>query len=110
MLTPLVDKGVAAGLDMTSPYVESTLRTGRLLMAGVADPASADDVASVIWHAISTDAPMLRYRVGRDAEALAANRAVVSDEEWIAGLTMVDDAQWRANMKSWAATDVPPLG
>ncbi len=110
VLTALVDKGVKAGLDMTSPYIESTLRTGRLLMAGVADPASADDVAGVIWHAITTDAPVLRYRVGRDAEALAANRAVLSDEQWIAGVTVVDDDQWRANMKSWAATDVPGFG
>jgi len=110
VLTPLVDKGVAAGIDMGSPYVESVLRTGRLLMAGVADPASADDVAGVIWHAISTDKPVLRYPVGKDAEALAANRAVLADEAWIAGLTMVDDEQWRANMAAWGATDVPGMG
>ena len=110
VLTPLVDKGVQAGLDMKSPYLESILRTGRLLMAGVADPASADDVADVIWHAITTDTPVLRYRVGRDAEALAANRPALTDEEWIAGLTMVDDEQWRANMSAWGATDVPGMG
>jgi hypothetical protein len=79
-------------------------------MAGAGDPASADDVADVIWRTISTEAPVLRYRVGRDAEALAANRAVLADEEWITGLTMVDDDQWRANMLAWSATDVPGLG
>ena len=104
VLTPLVDKGVQAGLDMKSPYLESTLRTGRLLMAGVSDPASADDVADVIWHAISTDTPKLRYQVGTDAKAIAAQRPALTDEEWIAGLTMVDDEQWRANMKAWSAT------
>jgi hypothetical protein len=48
--------------------------------------------------------------VGRDAEVLAANRSVRSDEEWIAGLTMADDAQWRANMKAGSATEVPGPG
>ena len=46
----------------------------------------------------------------KDAEAVAASRAALTDEEWVAGLTMVDDDRWRENMKAWMATDVPGLG
>ncbi len=35
-------------------------------MASLAEPSTADEVADVIWHAISTDAPTLRYPVGAD--------------------------------------------
>jgi NAD(P)-dependent dehydrogenase (short-subunit alcohol dehydrogenase family) len=108
--TAIVDKAMRAPLDTDSPYFEWTIRTGRLLLSGLVEPSSADDVAETIWHAISTDSPVLRYRVGRDADAISASRATLTDEEWISGLTMVDDEQWRKNMKAWTATDVPPLG
>jgi NAD(P)-dependent dehydrogenase (short-subunit alcohol dehydrogenase family) len=108
--TPIADKAGKQRLDSTSPYFDSTLRTIRLLLAGLIEPSTADQVAGVVWHAITTDAPALRYLVGRDAEAIAATRSAISDEAWIAGLSVADEEQWRTNMTAWTATEVPPPG
>ena len=56
-----------------------------------------------------SNAPVLRHPVGIDAATLASQRAAVSDETWIQGLSTPDDAAWRALMVQWAATEVPPL-
>jgi NAD(P)-dependent dehydrogenase (short-subunit alcohol dehydrogenase family) len=108
--TPIADKAGKQPLDSTSPYFDGTLRTIRLLLAGLIEPSLADDVAGAVWHAVTTDTPTLRYRVGRDAIAIAETRATTSDEEWIAGLTVADEAQWRAKMATWSATEIPPPG
>jgi NAD(P)-dependent dehydrogenase (short-subunit alcohol dehydrogenase family) len=108
--TPIFDKAAERALDTTSPYFPWTIRTGRLLLAGLVNASTSDETADAIWHAITTDQPVLRYRVGRDAEAVAVARYGTSDEAWIAGLVVEDDGQWRANMEAWAATQVPPLG
>ena len=110
VVTPIFDKAMERPLDTESPYFEWTFRTSRLLLAGLADGSTPEQTADVIWQAISTDSPTLRYRVGPDAEALAAHRPALTDEEWITGAVIADDEQWRANMKVWAATDVPASG
>ncbi len=107
--TPIFDKAMQQPIDMASPYFPVTFRTSRFMMAGLADPSTPDGTADVIWNAIATDTPRLRYTVGRDAECLAAQRPALSDEAWIAGLSTPDDAAWRVDMLVWGATDVPPM-
>jgi len=109
VVTPIFDKAMERPIDMESPYFTITFRTSRLLMAGLANPSTPDDVADAIWHAVTTDAPVLRYPVGIDAATLATQRAATSDEAWIEGLSTPDDAAWRALMVEWAATEVPPM-
>jgi NAD(P)-dependent dehydrogenase (short-subunit alcohol dehydrogenase family) len=109
VITPIFDKAAQRPLDTTSPYFKWTMRTGRLLLAGLVDPSTSDETADVIWRAITTDTPVLRHRVGRDAETVAVARSSITDEDWIAGLVVEDDAQWRANMEAWSGTRVPPL-
>jgi NAD(P)-dependent dehydrogenase (short-subunit alcohol dehydrogenase family) len=108
VVTPIFDKAMERPIDFESPYFSITFRTSRLLMAGLASPSTPDDVADVIQRAITTEAPVLRHPVGIDATTLAAQRAALSDEAWIEGLSTPDDATWRANMLEWAATEVPP--
>ncbi len=110
VITPIFDKAAQRPLDTTSPYSEWTMRTAWLLLAGLVEPATSDETAQVIWRAITTDAPTLRHRVGRDAETVAVERFAMTDEDWIAGSTVEDDAQWRANVEAWSGTKVPPLG
>jgi NAD(P)-dependent dehydrogenase (short-subunit alcohol dehydrogenase family) len=107
--TPIFDKAMEQPPDTTSPYFGVTFRTARFMLAGLANPSTPDETAAVIWDAISTDTPRLRYTVGNDAATLIEQRAQLSDEAWIAGLSTADDGEWRANMRAWAATDVPPL-
>ena len=108
VVTPIFDKAMERPIDFESPYFSITFRTSRLLMAGLANPSTPDDVADVIRRAITAEAPVLRHPVGIDATTLAARRAAVSDEAWIEGLSTPDDAIWRAHMREWAATEVPP--
>ncbi len=106
--TAIVDKSMAQPIDMESPYFPYTFRTSRFLMASLAEPSTADEVADVIWRAISTDAPTLRYPVGADGIALAERRPGVPDDEWVAGLSDPDDAIFRARMRDWSDVEVPP--
>jgi NAD(P)-dependent dehydrogenase (short-subunit alcohol dehydrogenase family) len=107
--TAMVDKSMQQPIDFESPYFPVTFRTSRFLLAGLANASAADDVADVIWGAVTTEAPTLRYTVGADAAALATHRPTVSDDTWIAALSDPDDAAWRANILAWGATEVPPL-
>jgi len=108
--TPIYAKSAESPPDFGSPYAEATMRTARYLMAGLGDPATPDDIAATVWHAISTDQPTLRHPAGRDAQAIAARRPGISDEDWIAALATPDDDEWRAGIREWTGTDVPPLG
>ena len=64
-------------------------------------PASADDVARTIEHAITTDDPKLRYLVGQDAVDLMAARRRVSDEDYIKFAAIEDDEDFFDAMKDW---------
>jgi len=94
---------------MESPYFPYTFRTSRFLLASLAEPSTADEVADVIWGAVTADAPALRHPVGADGIALAEQRPRVSDEAWVAGLSDPDDAVYRARMAEWSGIEVPPL-
>jgi hypothetical protein len=107
--TAIVEKSMAQPIDLESPYFPFTFRTSRFLLASLAEPSTADEVAEVIWRAVTTDAPTLRYPVGADGIALAERRPRVSDDEWVAGLSDVDDAVFRARMLDWSGVEVPPL-
>src|SRR4051812_48215876 len=107
--TAIFEKAIREPIDFESPYFPITFRTARFLMAGAATPSSPDDVAEVIWQAVTTDEPVLRITVGDDAAALATHRREVSDETWIQGLSDPDDATWRAHMLGGGAPGVPPM-
>jgi NAD(P)-dependent dehydrogenase (short-subunit alcohol dehydrogenase family) len=107
--TPIFDKAMERPPNFESPYFGVTFRTSRLLLAGLASPASPDETADVIWRAITTDSPKLRHTVGADAARLSVERARLADEEWVAGFSTPDDAEWRANMLAWSGTEVPPM-
>ena len=64
-------------------------------------PGPAQTVAEIIWEAVTTDRPRLRYLVGTDAEGLAAGRGRISDEEWVAMGAGLDDAEYNARFKRY---------
>jgi NAD(P)-dependent dehydrogenase (short-subunit alcohol dehydrogenase family) len=107
--TAMKDKAMQQPIDVDSPYFPITFRTSRYLIASMAAPSQPDEVADVVWDAITTDEPRLRRTVGVDAAALAEHRPALTDERWVAGLSAADDDAWRADMKEWGAVEVPPL-
>ena len=76
----------------TGPYANHLRRFGMFLDAGFDKPTLPQTVAETIEHAVTTDAPQLRYIVGEDARALLSGRQQMTDEEWIEiGNLMTDD-------------------
>jgi NAD(P)-dependent dehydrogenase (short-subunit alcohol dehydrogenase family) len=91
----------ATRYDKTSPYRQIMRRNGKLFAAGFRNPGKAETVAAAILDAITTDRPRLRYPVGGDAEGLAAGRARISDEEWIAMGGELSDEEYNARFKRY---------
>jgi NAD(P)-dependent dehydrogenase (short-subunit alcohol dehydrogenase family) len=91
----------ATRYDKSSPYRQIMRRNGKLFAAGFRNPGRPETVAEVIWEAVTTDRPRLRYLVGADAEGLAAGRARISDEEWVAMGAGLDDEEYNARFKRY---------
>jgi NAD(P)-dependent dehydrogenase (short-subunit alcohol dehydrogenase family) len=91
----------ATRYDKTSPYRQIMRRNGKLFAAGFRNPGRSETVAATILDAITTDRPRLRYLVGGDAEGLAAGRARISDEEWVAMGGELSDEEYNARFKRY---------
>lgn len=81
ILTPIwtkVDPAVPTG-----PYERVRKRLGRMVIEEFPYGSQPEEVADCIAEAITTDAPKLRWLVGRGAERNVANRSAMTDEEWI---------------------------
>jgi NAD(P)-dependent dehydrogenase (short-subunit alcohol dehydrogenase family) len=91
----------ATRYDKNSPYRQIMRRNGKVFAAGFRNPGRPETVAEVIWEAVTTDRPRLRYLVGTDAEGLAAGRARISDEEWVAMGGGLDDAEYNTRFKQY---------
>jgi len=89
----------ATRYDKASPYRQIMRRNGKLFAAGFRNPGRAETVAEVIFDAVTTDRPRLRYPVGTDAEGLAAGRARISDEDWVAMGGELSDAEYNGRFK-----------
>jgi NAD(P)-dependent dehydrogenase (short-subunit alcohol dehydrogenase family) len=96
----------ATRYDKHSPYRQIMRRNGKVFAAGFRNPGRPETVAAVIFDAVTTDRPRLRYPVGTDAEGLAAGRARVSDEEWVAMGGGLDDAEYNARFKRYFGIDL----
>ncbi len=93
--TPIIDKAIAStpGAAGDGPYANIERRMAGIYMGGKAAAQDPQLVAEMIEHAITTDAPKLRYRVGVDAEVFATRRPAMSDEEYVEtfGRVQTDD-------------------
>jgi NAD(P)-dependent dehydrogenase (short-subunit alcohol dehydrogenase family) len=91
----------ATRYDKASPYRQIMRRNGKFFAAGFRNPGQPETVAATILEAITTDRPRLRYPVGVDAEGMAAGRARITDEEWIAMGGELSDEEYNARIKRY---------
>ena len=96
----------ATRYDKTSPYRQIMRRNGKLFAAGFRNPGKPETVAAAILEAITTERPRLRYPVGGDAEGLAAGRARISDEEWVAMGGELSDEEYNTRFKRYFGIDL----
>ena len=78
------NSATATRYDKTSPYKQTMRRNGKLFAAGFREAAQPQQVADAILEAITSPDYKLRWPVGNDAVGLAAGRARISDEEFVA--------------------------
>jgi NAD(P)-dependent dehydrogenase (short-subunit alcohol dehydrogenase family) len=94
--TPIFAKAMSSPENPDTPYIGGQ-RLGELFMNSLAGtPGTPEMVADTVWHAITTDAPELRYLVGGDAERIAKRRSELTDEEWIERQSDPDDDRYRS--------------
>lgn len=103
--TPIFSKG-SGGAVVETPYV-GTRRMGEVFRSTLGGrPGTPDEVAEVIWTAITSEQPQLRYSVGDDAGRMLAYRASVTDEAWVAHQSEPDDDVFRAWISDVSGVDV----
>ena len=64
--------------------------------AGLEAPGNPSEVSEVIYEAVTSDNPKLRYTCGWGGPELTASRPEVSDEDWVALGAIEDDAEYAA--------------
>jgi len=101
--TPIIGKAIGAlSGDPASPYAAVERRIAGIYAAGAAAGQHPRTVAEAIEHAVSTDAPRLRYPVGVDATVFLDGRANLTDEEWVEfGAPMSDEEFWALFAKTF---------
>src|SRR5262252_8265971 len=96
----------ATRYDKNSPYRQIMRRNGKFFAAGFRNPGQPETVAAAILEAITTNRPRLRYLVGVDAEGLAAGRARLSDEEWVAMGGELSDVEYNERFKRYFGVEL----
>jgi NAD(P)-dependent dehydrogenase (short-subunit alcohol dehydrogenase family) len=94
ILTPIFEKALRQAPIRNSPYKQQVDRINRFFLTALGAPTMPEAVADVVWHAVTTDEPKLRYTVGPDAEQLAAAYPAMGADEWVARSTDPDDEAW----------------
>jgi NAD(P)-dependent dehydrogenase (short-subunit alcohol dehydrogenase family) len=81
--------------NSTGAYDRQYGRMFQFYAAGLAAATDPFEVAEVIRHAITTDAPQLRYAVSWGGPELLSGRAAMADEDWVALGALSDDDYYR---------------
>ncbi len=93
--------------ERNSPYRQIMRRNGKMYEAGFRRNVPATQVAEAIYHAITTDAPKLRYPVGPDAETLIPGRQAITDEQWLEMGGDLPDEEYNARFKRYFGIELP---
>jgi len=98
VVTPIFQKARRFS-DPDGPYSEHVRRLLLFYQAQMKMASQPEDAARVIYEAVTTTQPRLRWLVGEDAKILVGGRARLTDEEFIAGARPMSDAEYMAEMK-----------
>jgi hypothetical protein len=80
--------------DRSGAYAAAYRRLFQFYAAGLANATDPFEVGALIHHAVTTEAPELRYAVSWGARHLIDGRARISDAEWVAMGALADDADY----------------
>ena len=104
--TAILPKNI--GQPEGSAYDVAYRRMFQMYQAGIAANVSPDEVASVVWHAITTDEPRLRYPCTWGGRELTEGRARLHDEDWVALGMAETDEEYFERFQSAFGLDIRP--
>jgi NAD(P)-dependent dehydrogenase (short-subunit alcohol dehydrogenase family) len=84
----------AKNVDLPESDVRHYQRMMQMYAAGIMQATDPFEVAKVIEHAVTTDAPELRYVVSWGAQELIEGRARMADADWVALGASSDDDEY----------------
>ena len=94
--------------NQSGAYDDHYRRLFQFYAAGLANATDPFEVARLIEHALTTDAPTLRYAVSWGGPELVAGRARISDEEWVALGAVADDVAYYDGFERLFGLDIRP--
>jgi NAD(P)-dependent dehydrogenase (short-subunit alcohol dehydrogenase family) len=94
--------------NQSGAYDDHYRRLFQFYAAGLANATDPFEVARLIEHALTTDAPTLRYAVSWGGPELVAGRARISDEEWVALGAVADDTAYYDGFERLFGVDIRP--
>ncbi len=105
--TAIFPKNVDAP-NQTGAYDAQYRRMFQFYAAGLAHATDPIEVARVVHHAITTDAPQLRYPVSWGGVELAEGRQRITDEDWVQLGAATDDDAYYARFRELFALEIGP--
>lgn len=92
--------------NQTGAYDAHYRRMFAFYAAGIANATPAEEVGALIHHAITTDAPQLRYACSWGGPEIVAGRARQTDSDWVAMAATDDDSDYFAAFKTAYGVDL----
>jgi NAD(P)-dependent dehydrogenase (short-subunit alcohol dehydrogenase family) len=92
----------------TGAYEPTYRRMFQFFATGIKNATPPEAVGEVIYKALTTDKPVLRYVVSWGAEELAAGRSAMTDEDWVALGSLESDDDFYREFSRLFGLDIAP--
>jgi NAD(P)-dependent dehydrogenase (short-subunit alcohol dehydrogenase family) len=96
--------------NTTGAYDEHYQRMLEFYAAGLPHATDPFEVAAVVYDAITTDNPRLRYVCSWGGAEIMEGRQAMTDEDWVALGAQADRSQYREGFKAAFGLDISPPG
>jgi NAD(P)-dependent dehydrogenase (short-subunit alcohol dehydrogenase family) len=94
--------------NSTGAYEDQYQRMFDFYAAGIPNATDPFEVAAVVYEAITTDSPRLRYPCSWGGPEVLRGRRAMSDEEWVDLGRIADNTDYRERFKATFGVDITP--
>jgi len=78
--------------------------------AGIPQATPPEEVGEVVYEAVTTEHPKLRYACSWGGDGMIEGRAAMADEDWVALGALADDGDYYAEFARRFGVDIAPSG
>jgi hypothetical protein len=94
--------------NATGAYDAPYRRMFQFYATGLEHATDPIEVAEVIYHAITTDEPTLRYAMSWGGKTLVERRALIDDHDWVALGALQHDSDYYHRFEELFDLDISP--